>query len=266
MRRQIKKRGSMKKRSNMLSRGRAAHGRESVRGRHHHDLLLHSPYEDDGAFEVGYAKIGIFMLLAFFIVGLGLLGVKSVLTGYASAPLASPTTQAQKNTNTTLAGGDKVQLAGNSFTSLFDAKIDIPFDGAQIRKGKNVEAQVTLYNLLENTAEPTITYFIRDDHGVVLQTSEIKAVKDQASYPVVYQTQYLKSGDYVLGIEVRSGNYHASSTQHISIYEPTDIEFTPKIRELIRPRLGLLLFLSVIIALYVIFAYMLKSFYLPGTR
>ncbi len=143
---------------------------------------------------------------------------------------------------------------------LFDVKMDVASTDTILDKGENVKAQITLLNIVRKEADVIVAYFVKDITGKsVYERSETFAVKDQTSYPVEFQTKYLKSGDYVLGIEVRYGKSFASSTQLIKIEEPA--ELAPEQMIAAKTRIGLLLLLSTILAAFSLAAFMLRDRY-----
>lgn len=105
---------------------------------------------------------------------------------------------------------------------LFDVKLDIPAEYAEIEAGKELKSQITLLNVgAPEKVDVLATYFIRDLSGnIIYEETETFAVEKQLSYqkslPIHKSTV---AGSYVAIIEVRYAESFAVSSQLFRVVE-----------------------------------------------
>lgn len=142
---------------------------------------------------------------------------------------------------------------------LFDVKLDIPKEYAEIEPGKELKAQITLLNVgAPEKVDVFAYYFIKDLRGnIVYEETETFAVEKQLSYqkslPVHESTV---PGSYVAVIEIRYAESFAVSSQLFRVVEKR--EFVAA--DLIAKNASLMVFLSfILIAIISALAYKLVS-------
>src|SRR3989338_2414438 len=126
---------------------------------------------------------------------------------------------------------------------LFDVKLDIPAEYAEIEPGNELKAQITLLNVAApKKVDVFATYLIKDLRGnIIYEETETFAVEKQISYqkslPVHESTV---AGSYVAVIEIRYAESFAVSSQFFSVVEKK--EFV--VDDIIFKNTSLMIFLS----------------------
>lgn len=101
-----------------------------------------------------------------------------------------------------------IVLEVESQNPVFDADIDIPAKFREVMPKQGVVAQITILNIKgDETVDVLVNYLVKDmENNFVFQDSEFIKVKDKFSYlKEIKSPAYLKTGDYVLAIEIRHG-------------------------------------------------------------
>ena len=107
---------------------------------------------------------------------------------------------------------------------IFDVGLDL--SRPEIQQGKNLQTQITLFNLKEKETDVQVTYLIKDlDGNVLFQSDQSLKVQKQLSYRKEYNTQNLPGGTYVAIVEVLYKNGFAVSSQTFTITEPQIFSF-----------------------------------------
>ena len=142
---------------------------------------------------------------------------------------------------------------------LFDVKLDIPAEYAEIEPGKELKAQITLLNVgAPKKVDVFAAYFIKDLRGnIVYEETETFAVEKQLSYqkslPVHKSTV---AGSYVAVIEIRYAESFAVSSQLFRVVEKKESVVT----DIIAKNASLMIFVSfILVAIISALAYKLVS-------
>ena len=142
---------------------------------------------------------------------------------------------------------------------LFDVKLDIPKEYAEIEPGKELKAQITLLNVgAPEKVDVLAAYFIKDLRGnIIYEKTETFAVEKQLSYqkslPVHESTV---AGSYAAVIEVRYAESFAVSSQLFRVVEKKESIVT----DIIAKNALLMIFLSfMLVAVISALAYKLVS-------
>lgn len=113
-----------------------------------------------------------------------------------------------------------VSLNVNPKKLLFDTKITIPNELKIINRGDNLKAKINLKPLIEEELEITFKYIIKDFSGKVFltETEKIK-VNGDLTFTKEFQTKNLRAGDYILGLELISGEKVATASVNFKVIE-----------------------------------------------
>jgi len=129
---------------------------------------------------------------------------------------------------------------------LFDVKLDISKEYAEIEPGKELKAQITLLNVgAPEKVDVLAAYFIKDLRGnIIYEETETFAVEKQLSYRKslpIHKTTIV--GSYVAVIEVRYAKSFAVSSQLFRVVEKKE----SAIDDIILKNTSLMIFLSLIL-------------------
>ena len=105
---------------------------------------------------------------------------------------------------------------------LFDVKLDIPSDYAEVEAGDDLKAQITLLNVgAPEKVDVFATYFIKDLRGnIIYEETETFAVEKQMSYAKSFRiNEFVQQGNYVAVIEIRYADSFAVSSQLFRVVE-----------------------------------------------
>ena len=129
---------------------------------------------------------------------------------------------------------------------LFDVKLDISKEYAEIEPGKELKAQITLLNVgAPEKVDVLAAYFIKDLRGnIIYEETETFAIEKQLSYRKslpIHKTTIV--GSYVAVIEVRYAKSFAVSSQLFRVVEKKE----SAIDDIILKNTSLMIFLSLIL-------------------
>lgn len=138
---------------------------------------------------------------------------------------------------------------------LFDVKMDIPTAYEEIEAGKELKAQITLFNIGQRRVDVTPTYIIKDKRGnVIYEASETFAVEKQKSYvKSIKLPGNLQPDDYLAVVELRYENSFAVSSELFRVVPKQEIQ----IQKALKLNNTLMLVLVVFFGLMFLFAYLL---------
>ena len=105
---------------------------------------------------------------------------------------------------------------------LFDAKLDIPVDYAEVEPGDELKTQITLLNVgAPEKVDVFATYFIKSLNGdIVYEETETFAVEKQISYQKLFRIhESTVPGSYVAIVEIRYVDSFAVSSQLFRVVE-----------------------------------------------
>lgn len=129
---------------------------------------------------------------------------------------------------------------------LFDVKLDIPAENAEVEPGDELKTQITLLNVgAPERVDVFATYFIKDLRGnIVHEESETFAVEKQISYPKVFRIhESTEPGSYVVVIEIRYVDSFAVSSQLFRVVEKKGLVIT----DILAKNASLMMFLAFIL-------------------
>ena len=213
------------------------------------DLALH---KETAAYEISL------IVLVFFATGLGLFAIKPLLPGLIGSDGATGYVVLTESNGT----GTQDEIA----SAELDVRLDILPEQVSLPYRENVRVQVTIFNIMRKELDAIVTYFIKDtDSSMLFERSEIITVRKQVSYPVAFETKYLRPGTYVLGIQVRAAGSFAVSTQQVTITPKSFLMLTQE-RTIFRQQAVVLLLLAVLGALITYFAFRLRALYAVQRR
>jgi hypothetical protein len=134
---------------------------------------------------------------------------------------------------------------------LFDVKLDIPAEYAEIESGQELNAQITLLNVgAPEKVDVLASYFIKDVRGnIVYEETETFAVEQQISYQKSFPVHdSTAAGNYVAIVEIRYVDSFAISSQLFRVTEKS--EFIAA--DIISKNKSLVLFISFILVILIV--------------
>ncbi|MEM4245033.1 MAG: hypothetical protein QXR60_02410 [Candidatus Nanoarchaeia archaeon] len=119
----------------------------------------------------------------------------------------------------------------SSSKALFDIKLEMLREGTRITEGQDLNAVITIINMLPGKEDVTLEYTITDFYGNELyKETETMAVEGQKSFTKTFKTNQLKPGQYVAGVILKHEKTFSTSatdfeieTKEIKIEKPTPI-------------------------------------------
>ncbi len=142
---------------------------------------------------------------------------------------------------------------------LFDVKLDIPKEYAEIEPGKELKAQITLLNVgAPEKVDVFATYFIKDLRGnIVYEETETFGIEKQLSYQKSLPIHESAVADsYVAVVEIRYAESFAVSSQLFRVVEKKE----SVVADIITKNISLMVFLSfMLVAIISALAYKLVS-------
>ncbi len=142
---------------------------------------------------------------------------------------------------------------------LFDVKLDIPAEYAEIEPGNELKAQITLLNVgAPEKVDVFATYFIKDLRGnIIYEETETFAVEKQLSYQKSLPIhESAVAGSYVAVVEIRYAESFAVSSQLFRVVEKKE----SVVADIITKNISLMVFLSfMLVAIISALAYKLVS-------
>lgn len=139
---------------------------------------------------------------------------------------------------------------------LFDVKMDIPSAYKEVEAGKELKAQITLFNIgPARKVDVTPTYIVKDKRGnVIYEASETFAVEKQKSYAKsIKLPANLQPDDYLAIVELRYENSFAVSSELFKVIPKQEIA----IQKTLKSNTIIISILIVFAGLMFLFAYLL---------
>ena len=128
-----------------------------------------------------------------------------------------------------------VSLNSRSKELLFDAMIVVPDDKKTIYFGNNLDAQITLIPMGEDSrVDVTIHYIIKDyDGNTYLEESDTVLVDKQKDFSKQFSTKNLPTGNYVVALELIYPNGVATSSSYFEVAKKSALSMKTILRILI---------------------------------
>ena len=122
-----------------------------------------------------------------------------------------------------IVGNREIPVSLNVRTKLllFDSNIVVLNDNYLVKRGKELQTQVTLIPLGdENRLDVTLNYVIKDYDGkIYLTRSETLLVEERIDFRRDFDTGILPLGQYIVGLELVYPNGVATSSAHFEVVE-----------------------------------------------
>ena len=113
-----------------------------------------------------------------------------------------------------------VTLEVRSEKVMVDAKLDLLPEYLEIDQGNPLKVQITMFNTADTKVPVVVTYLLKDlDGNIIAEETETFDILDKKSFIKTFNTDGLKSGSYITGMNVRYGDSFATSSARFNIKE-----------------------------------------------